>query len=498
MTDNFDDRLLEMAQKEKNKRPLPPQGFDEHIETILEELPQKRRRHMSWKAAVILAAALTVMLSATVTAAVNYARQRMEAMDEEEKQKHFQAAQNLSPSDFYSRELTDRENRRMEELRDKYYGEGLFPKGQLKLIEKPSEYDGSGVAHLASRSTFFLPDNELSDEDMLQIIDFREKREFSIHEAENASEAEGWDDASYEAAEKAAEIEGTQQDRIINYSGEMRVAAAAASDEFVFFGDNSQACLYQMKLGSEEPVKMNVKIPDEMKISIMTTDPEGNLYILLVEPVQGSTDKRNSVLWKLSSDGIEFWKTNVTEIGGRKMDYQAMAADSRGMVYLVQRRSMQEEQMVIILNKDGSPAKSIPCPDGDIRGIGRAGDGEVYGVLMDGGDWIPTVVGFDIERGEINRRYADVLPSGLGAFTVAGPGSDSDLLIWGPAGVYSYNIGDREAVCRLAQYELPDAGALCIVPGGRVLFITNDYKINNGAIDFEDYRLDKIYFMKVK
>ena len=52
---------------------------------------------------------------------------------------------------------------------------GVFPEGALKRIEAASEYNGNGVAFLASRGTFFLPEKALSDEEILQIIDFWEK-----------------------------------------------------------------------------------------------------------------------------------------------------------------------------------------------------------------------------------------------------------------------------------------------------------------------------------
>jgi len=51
----------------------------------------------------------------------------------------------------------------------------VFPEGALKRIEAASEYNGNGVAFLASRGTFFLPEKALSDEEILQIIDFWEK-----------------------------------------------------------------------------------------------------------------------------------------------------------------------------------------------------------------------------------------------------------------------------------------------------------------------------------
>lgn len=60
--------------------------------------------------------------------------------------------------------------KKMEELKEKYDNVGMFPEGVLKQIEAASEYDGNGVAFLASRGTFFLPEKALSDEEILQII----------------------------------------------------------------------------------------------------------------------------------------------------------------------------------------------------------------------------------------------------------------------------------------------------------------------------------------
>ena len=48
-----------------------------------------KRRGFTWKKAIILAAALVATLSVMVTAAVNYVRQRMEAMNEAERTSHF-------------------------------------------------------------------------------------------------------------------------------------------------------------------------------------------------------------------------------------------------------------------------------------------------------------------------------------------------------------------------------------------------------------------------
>ena len=96
MIDNFDKKIMKLAQKEADRTPKLPQNFDEHIENILSCLPAGKKRRFTWKKVIILAAALAATLSVTVTAAVNYVRQRMEAMNEAERSSHFQASLNTA------------------------------------------------------------------------------------------------------------------------------------------------------------------------------------------------------------------------------------------------------------------------------------------------------------------------------------------------------------------------------------------------------------------
>lgn len=285
MKDTFDQKLMEMAQKEKERVPALPENFDREVEKMLRKLPEKRRKHMSWKAALVLAAALTAMLSVTVTAAVNYVSQRMAAMNEEEKLSYYQAAQNTALADFYSRELTEGEERRMESLRQAYQNEGIFPQGELKIIGKASEYEGTGVACLVSRSTYFLPETELTDEEILQIIDFMEKREYSLQDTRQRVEEGSLDRSEVPGlAEASVELEAGQLE--IACSG-TRAEFAAASAKEVYFGEarlewnGNQAAIYRLDTGKKSLVKMDVQVPENLSPHKMTTDLQGNLCILL-------------------------------------------------------------------------------------------------------------------------------------------------------------------------------------------------------------------------
>ncbi|WP_321018052.1 hypothetical protein, partial [Eisenbergiella porci] len=129
----------------------------------------------------------------------------------------------------------------------------------------------------------------------------------------------------------------------------------------------------------------------------------------------------------------------ITQISGTKIPYQAIAADKDGRIYLAEWKSGESDQRVLVLNEDCSLAGSIACDDGDIRGLGRARNGEVYGVLMAGHDWIPAVVRFNVQSFTIDKKYSNVLPTDVGVFDTMGARTNSDLLIWGPCGIYAYN-----------------------------------------------------------
>ena len=47
------------------------------------------------------------------------------------------------------------------------------------MLDSPEKYK-KGVAFYAARSTFFLPEEEMTEEELLELIDFREKRDYSL------------------------------------------------------------------------------------------------------------------------------------------------------------------------------------------------------------------------------------------------------------------------------------------------------------------------------
>ena len=57
---------------------------------------------------------------------------------------------------------------------------GLFPEGNILQISDKSEIVSDQICFLAQDSTFYLPEMALSDEQMLELIDFYAKRDYSV------------------------------------------------------------------------------------------------------------------------------------------------------------------------------------------------------------------------------------------------------------------------------------------------------------------------------
>lgn len=81
--------------------------------------------------------------------------------------------------DGFTRAYTEEEERKMAELAQKYQ-EGTFPEGELVQTESIEEAERLGFCFLVPNSTFYLPDRELIEEEMLQIIDFYAKRDYAL------------------------------------------------------------------------------------------------------------------------------------------------------------------------------------------------------------------------------------------------------------------------------------------------------------------------------
>ena len=169
---------------------------------ILEIQAKKKPRRYTGILRVAAAAAVCILtiglLSVPVRAVVNsLVRERMESVPKEEiMQITEQIQEQQTEANSSSREYTEGEKERRGSLYAKYMN-GLFPTGELAMVDSEEEAKEHEFCFLTTTGVFYLPANrELTDEEILQKIDFERKQDYALKE-QNAEEI-----ARREAAEK--------------------------------------------------------------------------------------------------------------------------------------------------------------------------------------------------------------------------------------------------------------------------------------------------------
>lgn len=137
-------------------------------------------------AAVLLGLLVCSMGSLTVYAAVSAYRARLEAMDKEEVQEYYNTAQEgIGEAYTYSREMTEEEKTRFRQLQTEYEN-GKFPEGEIALEESEG-----ALWYNNEKRMYYLPERELTDEELLQIADMWAKIDYSLQKVSEKLEAEG-------------------------------------------------------------------------------------------------------------------------------------------------------------------------------------------------------------------------------------------------------------------------------------------------------------------
>lgn len=142
-----------------------------------------RRKHFHLPKAAAAAIICCLIFGTTVTATKFYSlyRQRMENMEKQEIDELYELA-NVGETNELNRKYTTEESARYQSLSAEYEQNGLFPDKSMTIMPDASYYDGEGVAFDSSTSTIYLPAETLSDEELLEIIDFNHKMAYSIYE----------------------------------------------------------------------------------------------------------------------------------------------------------------------------------------------------------------------------------------------------------------------------------------------------------------------------
>ena len=522
MRDDFIDRKIrKMAEAE---RMAVPESLDAKVENILDGLETEKKdskntdgkranqtvRHYGFRRIVIPAAACLLLTSVTVTASGLY-RARMESMNHEKLETYFSGLQEADvAADSYSRPLTDGEKNRLEELRQAYLEEGYFPKKEIALLDSPEKYK-KGVAFYAQRSTFFLPEEEMTDEELLEVIDFREKRDYSLAKITEEIEAGDYEyvktedsalpgDMSQESgsqqtqdAGEASVVPGADtaaQEWQIAYAGELSIRCAVAAEQGLYVGGftmEGKARVEYLAYGSGTPEKFYDDFYEDGEVYSLCIAPDGSAYAALrglASP--GAEHGRLPVIYHISPEGMLL---DCFAAGDREWNIvDSMATDAHGRLYT--RMRMQEDGgYVRIYTAEGDLIGTVADDNSyAVQGAGALGqgkDGKVYAAAQavgntTAGDMTMTLVSVDPESlrfvpvagGENVICSADTIYPWK--MVAAGVSDGSDFILWGYSGVDTYRLEDAEFTRAQEVWEMPcgtEGTCAVTVPDGRILYI---------------------------
>ncbi len=201
-------RKVRDLQDAVNSIQIPEEMQKEIIQNIKTDSFQKKktRRNISMAATAAGIVIAVGLVSVPVRALVNsLIQERMEAVPQEEMDAIVEDLQMQQvEADKFSRAYTEKEENRMSELYGQYQS-GTFPTGELMQVENIEEAGEGELYFLVSDGTFYLPDRELTDEELLEIIDFYYKREYALNKRNEEEFAEEIAQKKEEQAQMVAE-----------------------------------------------------------------------------------------------------------------------------------------------------------------------------------------------------------------------------------------------------------------------------------------------------
>ena len=506
------------------ERMAVPESLDAKVENILDGLETEKKdskntdgkrvnqtvRHYGFRRIVIPAAACLLLASVTVTASGLY-RARMESVNHEKLETYFSGLQDADvAADSYSRPLTDGEKNRLEELRQAYLEEGYFPQKELAMLDSPEKYK-KGVAFYAARSTFFLPEEEMTEEELLELIDFREKRDYSLAKITEEIEAGDYEyvktedsalpgDMSQESgsqltqdAGEASVVPGADtaaQEWQVAYEGDVSIRCAAVAENGLYVGGftaDGQARVEYLPYGSGTPETFFEDFAENGEVYSLCMAPDGSIYAGLKGlAAAGAEHGWPPAIYHISPEGTLL---NSFTVGEREWNIvDSMATDAQGRLY-VRMRMQEDGSYVRIYSAEGELIGTVADDNSyAVQGAGALGqgkDGKVYAAAQavgdtTAGDMAVTLVSVDPE----NFRFVPVAGGEnviCSADTIypwkmvaAGVSETADFILWGYNGVDTYRLGETEFTRVQENWEMPcgtEGTCAVLVADGRILYI---------------------------
>lgn len=349
-----DQKIKKKIQMEK--KDVLPEGYKMRMEQFTRKLLQEKKgqnrygRKLIWRVETVIVAAVIIVVvgSGGVYATVNYVQHRMNTLSTAEKEKMAEEAKKAN-ADSYSRELSDAEKERLEKVRTEYESQGVLPQEQLKEISSEKEVDPEHICFLAENSTFYFPKRELTEEELLEFVDYKYKRDYSITdqavEPEYETVSEISEEEAVNLAKEAVKI-WFQEDTVkteMEYNQTLNEREETITEDLV--GLKSDNFFYTVTVGLQEgttDVVERIPVEEETEIyaSGISAAPEEyqNLYEQAKQMVEaGQLDStvgsQSAAPQDFQYAAIEYKLTDEEELTTGVMVFRFELADGSG--YLI-------------------------------------------------------------------------------------------------------------------------------------------------------------------
>ena len=275
----------------------------------------------------------------------------------------------------------------------------------------------------------------------------------------------------------------------IDYKGNVHVDWLTASLDAIYLLSRDQdggSGILKMKPGEVDGEALQVTAPDGMTFSVMTTDEQGNLYVVAEDKDIEETMRDDEVVcptehcevWRVSPSGEVAAKLDISEYVKQEVFSPRMiAVAGNGDIYL---STQNDGTAVLAFDGEGNFLNKISY---DYKvytlrtAMGRGRDGKVYAVLWDYKDSTSVIV--QLDGGRISGDTTSFILNGDGGcYEFVCPGRDCDLVIFGGDGILGYDLGSADSKWKVPAGKLPFSTEgfypMAALADGRVLFLDSN------------------------
>ncbi len=254
----------------------------------------KNTRTWNWKKIAMAAAAFMLVagvvsfpVRAFVTSVV---KERMESIPKEEVLEINDMVQSKpTEADVFSREYSNEEKERSQELWQAYK-DGKFPENVIAQVDNAEDVPEGTLCYIRSTGVFNLPAQEMTDEEILEIIDFQHKMSYAVSQSPAAQEARAEKQAEEkqwrEKIQAAGGISEEEAIEIATKQMEAELGEDAEGKEILKYEDGSVAVI---KIDISEQTDYEHK--GDVAYLVIFRNPSENdhsTYYCMIDAVDGS------------------------------------------------------------------------------------------------------------------------------------------------------------------------------------------------------------------